>query len=98
MLTNLRPPPPPELATPGLPMTTKPQAPEASTATPNDSTEAGTEQASKPAADFRFLLTPETFAPKQNGDQPWHQRNNKSNHDKRPHTPPRGTRRSMGKR
>ena len=47
---------------------------------------------------FRFPFSPETYAPKQNDGQPWHQRNNKSNHDKRPGMAPRGTRPSMGKR
>lgn len=47
---------------------------------------------------FRFPFSPDTYAPKQNDGQHWPNRNGKSNHDKRPHTPPRGTRRSMGKR
>lgn len=47
---------------------------------------------------FRFPFSAETYAPKKNDDPQWHNRNSKSNHDKRPHAPPRGTRRSMGKR
>lgn len=60
---------------------------------------AASEAAASSAAGSTFNpFAPETYAPKKNGETPWHQRNNKSNHDKRPHTPPRGTRRSMGKR
>lgn len=76
-------------------MTTKPQAPEA---TPEETTQAAAEQKTEATPNFRFLLSPETFAPKKSDDQPWHQRNNKSNHDKRPGMAPKGTRRSMGKR
>lgn len=63
--------------------------------TQQTTTEVATEKPAIPA--FR-PFSAETYAPKKaDGDQ-WHNRNNKSNHDKRPHTPPRGTRRSMGKR
>lgn len=82
-------------------MTSETQAPEATPAAQDEQTtaaaasaEAGTPEV--PA--FRFPFSPATYAPKNSDDQPWHQRGNKSNHDKRPHTPPRGTRRSMGKR
>lgn len=78
-------------------MTSTPHTPE-DTPSPQDAqTPTGAEQdAAVPA--FRFPFSPEVYAPKSGDDQPWHQRNNKSNHDKRPHAPPRGTRRSMGKR
>ena len=87
---------PPFTRDPGQPMTSKPQAPEASTPSQDETTPATEQQAASPA--FRFPFSPETYAPKKNDDQPWHQRNNKSNHDKRPGMAPRGTRRSMGKR
>lgn len=47
---------------------------------------------------FRFPFSADAYAPKKNAEQPRHPGGNQSNHDKRPHTPPRGTRRSMGKR
>ena len=47
---------------------------------------------------FRFPFSPATFAPNKGDDQPWHQRSNKSSHDKTPGRAPNGTRRSMGKR
>nr|WP_229779514.1 hypothetical protein [Pseudomonas matsuisoli] len=47
---------------------------------------------------FTFPFSPDAYAPGKKDDQPWHQKGNKSNHDKRPGPAPRGTRRSMGKR
>jgi hypothetical protein len=78
-------------------MTSKPIAPEADCAAQPQQGEAN--EASQSAAPaFRFPFSPDTYAPKKSDDQPWHQRDNKSNHDKRPGMAPRGTRRSMGKR
>lgn len=77
-------------------MTSKPNAPEATSPCQDEQTAADSPQAATPA--FRFPFSPATYAPKKNDDQPWHQRDNKSNHDKRPGMAPRGTRRSMGKR
>ncbi|HYQ37840.1 MAG TPA: hypothetical protein VER09_02750 [Pseudomonas sp.] len=78
-------------------MTSKPNTPEATAPCQDEQTTAAdSPQAATPA--FRFPFSPATYAPKQSDDQPWHQRNNKSNHDKRPGMAPRGTRRSMGKR
>lgn len=82
-------------------MTSKNHAPEATSADQdeqNAAAEAPAEAATAKVPAFRFPFSPETYAPKNSEDQPWHQRGNKSNHDKRPHAPPRGTRRSMGKR
>lgn len=77
-------------------MTSKPNTPEATSPCQDEQTAADSPQAATPT--FRFPFSPATYAPKQSDDQPWHQRNNKSNHDKRPGMAPRGTRRSMGKR
>lgn len=86
-------------------MTSTPNAPETAHADQKELEQASPAPASEAAAPDTPDKTPafnpfspETYAPKKNGDTPWHLRNNKSNHDKRPHTPPRGTRRSMGKR
>ncbi|MNR62914.1 hypothetical protein D3C85_1850600 [compost metagenome] len=73
-------------------MTSKPNAPEATSPSQDEQTPA-TE-----APAFRFPFSPDAYAPKKNDEQPWHQRGNKSNHDKRPGMAPKGTRRSMGKR
>lgn len=76
------------IANPQTPETGKPQEPEQAVA----------EQPAKAAPAFRFPFSPETYAPKKNDGEQWHNRNNKCNHDKRPGMAPRGTRRSMGKR
>lgn len=47
---------------------------------------------------FTFPFSPAAFAPSKSDDQPWHQKGNKSAHDKRIGAAPNGTRRSMGKR
>ncbi len=77
-------------------MTSTPNTPEDTTSAQDAQSPAAAEQSAVPA--FRFPFSPELYAPKKDDELPWHQRNNKSNHDKRPHAPPRGTRRSMGKR
>lgn len=47
---------------------------------------------------FAFPFSPQSYAPAKGDAQPWHQKGNKSAHEKRiGHAPP-GTRRSMGKR
>ncbi|UVE19832.1 hypothetical protein NVV93_06090 [Pseudomonas sp. LS44] len=47
---------------------------------------------------FTFPFSPATFAPGKNDNQPWHQKGNKSGHEKKIGPAPNGTRRSMGKR
>ncbi|TWC43059.1 hypothetical protein FBY03_101252 [Pseudomonas sp. SJZ079] len=47
---------------------------------------------------FTFPFSPAAFAPSKSDDQPWHQKGNKSAHEKRIGAAPNGTRRSMGKR
>ncbi|AYC33727.1 hypothetical protein D3880_15800 [Pseudomonas cavernae] len=47
---------------------------------------------------FAFPFSPATFAPGKNDNQPWHQKGNKSGHEKKIGPAPNGTRRSMGKR
>jgi len=47
---------------------------------------------------FSFPFSPAAFAPVKGGEQPWHQKSNKSNHHQTPGRAPNGTRRSMGKR
>ncbi len=47
---------------------------------------------------FSFPFSPAAFAPSKSDDQPWHQKGNKSAHEKRIGAAPNGTRRSMGKR
>lgn len=55
--------------------------------------------AGKPAIPaFAFPFSPATFAPGKGDDQPWHQKDNKSAHEKKIGAAPPGTRRSMGKR
>ncbi|UUY08154.1 hypothetical protein LRS11_20515 [Pseudomonas sp. J452] len=47
---------------------------------------------------FSFPFAPATFAPGKGDNQPWHQKGNKSAHEKKIGAAPPGTRRSMGKR
>jgi hypothetical protein len=47
---------------------------------------------------FNFPFSPSAFAPGKNDGQPWHQKGNKSAHEKKIGPAPNGTRRSMGKR
>lgn len=47
---------------------------------------------------FTFPFAPATFAPGKGDNQPWHQKGNKSAHEKKIGAAPPGTRRSMGKR
>ncbi|MGL4315912.1 MAG: hypothetical protein ACRCTL_04800 [Pseudomonas sp.] len=55
--------------------------------------------ASKPVIPaFSFPFSPATFAPSKGDNQPWHQKGNKSAHEKKIGAAPPGTRRSMGKR
>lgn len=70
----------------------------AAEATPAETAQASADQPAAATPNASFLLSPATYAPKKGDAQPWHQRNNKSNHDKRPGMAPKGTRRSMGKR
>ncbi|SDS64168.1 hypothetical protein [Pseudomonas oryzae] len=80
-------------------MTSIPNTPETDRTESQEPQQATTTSEAATGSTFTFNpFAPATYAPKQGDGQPWHQRNNKSNHDKRPHTPPRGTRRSMGKR
>lgn len=64
-----------------------------------DATSSAAAPASKPVVPaFRFPFSPATFAPGKGDDQPWHQKGNKSAHEKKIGAAPPGTRRSMGKR
>ncbi|HSC83871.1 MAG TPA: hypothetical protein VLC30_09675 [Pseudomonas sp.] len=55
--------------------------------------------ASKPVIPaFSFPFSPATFAPGKTDNLPWHQKGNKSAHEKKIGAAPPGTRRSMGKR
>ncbi|MBB2494847.1 hypothetical protein [Aquipseudomonas ullengensis] len=85
-------------------MTSKPSdsSTEASTAdndTLDASVESSAESTAKPAIPaFSFPFSPATFAPGKGDNQPWHQKGNKSAHEKKIGAAPPGTRRSMGKR
>lgn len=70
----------------------------AQTASPTTGGDAVVAERSAKIPAFSFPFSAAAFAPNKSDEQPWHQKNNQSNHDKRPGRAPNGTRRSMGKR
>lgn len=77
--------------------TAEPSVLDSNTAAPEAASEST--PASKPVIPaFSFPFSPATFAPNKGDDQPWHQKGNKSAHEKKIGAAPPGTRRSMGKR
>lgn len=75
-------------------MTSTPQTPD--TLEPQAATDSTEAQAAGSIPAFRFPFSPDTYAPKDNA--PNYPRNHNCDHTQRPGRPPRGTRRSMGKR
>ncbi len=77
--------------------TAEPSTLDSNAAVPEATSEPTT--ASKPVIPaFSFPFSPATFAPNKGDNQPWHQKGNKSAHEKKIGAAPPGTRRSMGKR
>ncbi len=79
------------------------QAPDSSPATQAMATEQTAADSAAPAkkagvAGFASLFSAAAAATGKNDDQPWHQKGNKSAHEKKIGPAPNGTRRSMGKR
>ena len=82
---------------------TNTQAPDSSSATQAVVTEQIAADNAAPAkkagvAGFASLFSAAAAAAGKNDDQPWHQKGNKSAHEKKIGPAPNGTRRSMGKR
>lgn len=81
---------------------TSPQSPDASLAAQAVDLEPSNAVSSAPVAakkaGFASLFSAAKAASGQQDDQPWHQKGNKSAHEKKIGPAPNGTRRSMGKR
>ncbi len=84
-------------------MTSKPSPDQTTDATPDTTATLDADSSAEPSGKpvipaFSFPFAPATFAPGKGDNQPWHQKGNKSAHEKKIGAAPPGTRRSMGKR
>lgn len=79
-------------------MTQTPAAEATLAVEPADSAAPLTDQAAPKATGFASLFGAAKAASGKQDDQPWHQKGNKSAHEKKIGPAPSGTRRSMGKR